>query len=67
MSATDIIMIGMVAGFTVFCLLCAAALVAMILDNEDEDFEDVRIPETFQLPQILHELENSEKELIEKF
>ena len=62
MNATDIIMIGLVAGFVVFCLICAAAMVAIMLDNDDE-FEDldVRIPETFELPKRLIELDEEEK------
>ena len=61
MNAQDIILIGLVAGFVVFCLIMAAAMVAMLLDREDEDFEDVQIPETFELPHKLYQIEEEEK------
>lgn len=58
-------MIGMVAGFVVFCLICAAAVVAILMDKDDA--ADVpEIPETFDLPKKIHELDQQEKSLIEK-
>ena len=65
MSATDIIMIGMVAGFTLFVLFMGALTVATLMDKDDA--ADVpQIPETFELPRKLHEIEEEEKSLIEK-
>jgi len=54
-----IIAIGVIAGFVCFCLISMAWLINEIF-SDTEDFEDVRIPETFNLPQILMDIEEKE-------
>ncbi len=54
-----IIAIGVIAGFVCFCLISMAWLINAIF-SDTEDFEDVRIPETFNLPQILMDIEEKE-------
>ncbi len=55
-----IITIGVIAGFVCFALLSLAWLINAIF-SDTEDFEDVRISETFNLPQILIDIEEKEK------
>jgi hypothetical protein len=60
MDTNAILLIGIIAGFICFCMISAGYMVLMAL-NQVEDFDDVRIPETFELPKKLHEIEEKEK------
>jgi hypothetical protein len=62
MSAITIFQIGAVAGIVCFGLISLAWIIREVVNNTD-DFEDIRIPETFQLPEILRDIEDEEKEL----
>jgi hypothetical protein len=60
MNASDILLIGIVAGFVCFAILSIMYVLLVVLRDND-DFEDVRFPETFNLPIILNEIEEKEK------
>jgi len=57
MTHQDIILIGLMAGVTIFFLLMASTIVAALFREED----NVNIPETFQLPQKLTEIDEEER------
>ena len=66
MNAVTIFTIGVIAGFVCFGIITMLYLLAIILEEKysNEDFEDLRTPETFQLPTILHEIDTTEQETI---
>lgn len=49
-----------VSAFVGFILYSVGKMIVWIGENS-EDFEDIRIPETFELPKKLHEIEEKEK------
>jgi hypothetical protein len=63
MDTFTIFTIGLVAGFVCFGICTFLYLLAMAMDDSG-DFEDLRTPETFQLPVILHEIDTTEQETI---
>jgi len=66
MDTMTIFTIGLVAGFVCFGICTLLYLIAMAMDDSG-DFEDLRTPETFQLPTILHEIDTTEQETIYKY
>jgi len=60
MNAITILQIGVVAGVVCFGLVTLAWIIKELVNNID-DFEDARSPETFNLPTMLHEIEEEEK------
>jgi hypothetical protein len=57
---TTAIQIMVVVGMVAFAMYTIGKIIYWLC-NEIDDFEDVRSPETFNLPTMLHEIEEEEK------